>query len=174
MRLFFAAFPPIEVRRQLEAAAAALDLSGDARRLPVENCHMTIAFAGEASRDQAAGLRSVGAALHSPSFEVNFDRYEHWPKAEVIVVAANECPAALHDLHRRLRADCARWGFAEDSRSLRPHMTIARKVAQAPVLKAVCKFTWRVRSFQLVRSSRSTAGSVYTVVDQWRLLDETD
>jgi RNA 2',3'-cyclic 3'-phosphodiesterase len=171
MRLFFAAFPPREIRQQIEAAASMLALSRNARRVPVENYHMTIAFAGEASHDQAAALRSIGAALRSPSFEVDFDAYEHWPKAEVVVVAANECPRALRDLHGRLCADFSRLGcFADDLRSFRPHITVARKIAQAPVPQAMCRITWRLRSFQLVRSSRSTTGSVYTVVDEWRLL----
>jgi len=55
---------------------------------------------------------------------------------------------------------------------LRPHVTLARKVTQAPVPQAMSPIDWRVRSFSLARSDTSGARSVYTVVDTWPLLDE--
>jgi 2'-5' RNA ligase len=57
-------------------------------------------------------------------------------------------------------------------RPLRPHVTLARKVAQAPVLQAMSPFDWSARSFSLVSSDTSGAHSVYTVVDTWPLLYE--
>ena len=56
---------------------------------------------------------------------------------------------------------------------LRAHVTLARKVAQAPVLQALSPIPWNVRSFSLVSSDTSAAHSVYTVVDTWPLLYET-
>lgn len=132
---------------------------------------MTLVFAGEVSNSQTAALRSVGAAARLPEFEVCFDALEFWQKSEVVVAAATEFPAELQELQYRLRVDLARLGLALDSRAFRPHVTLARKVSQAPVLQALSKFCWPVRSFQLVRSAQSAAGSVYTVVDSWPLLD---
>jgi 2'-5' RNA ligase len=172
MRLFFAALPPPDVCRRVESAATALHLPLEARRVPVENYHMTLAFAGEASNAQAAALRAVGAALRSPAFEVCFDTYEHWPRSEVVVLAPSRHPPSLEDLHHRLRAEFLRLGIAADSVPFRAHVTIARKVAQAPVIEAMSGSCWRVRAFHLIHSSRSAVGSVYTVVDTWPLLDE--
>jgi 2'-5' RNA ligase len=160
------------MRRRIESAAAALDLPRDVRLVPTESYHMTLAFAGEVSSAQAAALRSTGAAVHSPAFEICFDAYEHWQKAEVIVAAASECPAALRELTLALRTGFRRVGLAADPVPFRAHVTIARKVAQAPVLKAMSKFSWAVTEFQLARSVRSDSGSVYTVIDNWQLLDK--
>jgi RNA 2',3'-cyclic 3'-phosphodiesterase len=171
VRLFFAALPAPQIRRRIESVAAALSLTTDARRVLSENYHMTVAFAGEVSREQATALRTIGAAVRHPSFEVQFDAYEYWQPSGVVVAAARECPQALRELHRVLRAGFDRLALPADSATFRAHVTLARKITQAPVLAAMCKFSWMVRDFQLISSARSAEGSVYTVVDSWPLLD---
>ena len=171
MRLFFAAFPEGETRRLIESAAASLVLGEGARLVPCENYHITLAFVGEVSNAQAASLRTIGP-LEVPAFTVRFDTYEHWLKSEVIVFATSECPPALHDLQCKLRGELAHHALASDPRPFHPHVTIARKVVQAPVQEAMSGFLWTVTAFQLVRSLRSSTGSTYTVLDHWSLLDE--
>jgi 2'-5' RNA ligase len=173
--LFFAAFPSLQVRERIESAAAALSLPANARRVSAENYHMTIAFAGEVSREQAAALRAharvIGAALRHPPFEVRFDTYEYWQNSGVVVAAARECPQDLLELHRAVRAGFDDLELPTDPAGFRAHVTLARNITQAPVLKAMSELPWTIRDFQLVRSARSAEGSVYTVVDSWPLLD---
>jgi 2'-5' RNA ligase len=171
VRLFFAVFPDSETRRRLAAAAQALVLDDESRRVPGENYHLTLAFIGEVSAPLAA-LEAVGAAQRAPAFTVRFDGYEYWPTPSVVVARASSCPAALEDLRRGLCANLARCGVRFDDRPFRPHMTLARKVSQAPVLQAMPDITWTVHAFQLARSDRSRAGAIYTVVDTWPLLDK--
>jgi RNA 2',3'-cyclic 3'-phosphodiesterase len=171
VRLFFGAFPSPEARGRIESAAAALTVGVDARRIPAENYHLTIAFAGEVPDERAIALRALGAAVRHPPFEVSFDAYEYWRRSEVIVAAVRECPRALLQLHGALLAGFDELGLPRDPLALRAHVTLARKITQAPVLKAMSKFSWMVRDFQLARSARSAEGSVYTVVDSWPLLD---
>ena len=130
---------------------------------------MTLAFAGEVPNAKAAALRAVGA-VDVPAFTIGFDTLEHWPKSRVAVIAARECPSALTELHRKLRAYIARQGITADPNPFHPHVTIGRKVSQAPVPQAMSGLLWTVTEFQLVRSVRSKSGSVYTVIDRWRLL----
>jgi RNA 2',3'-cyclic 3'-phosphodiesterase len=172
MRLFVAALPGPEVRRRLESATDTLLLPPDARRVPAKSLHMTVAFAGEVSQAQAAALRAVGAGDRPAAFAVSFTSYEYWHQSEVVVAAASDCPSQLLDLHRRLRAEFERLGLVRDATAFRAHVTLARKVTQAPVLKAMSPFCWRVQALHLVHSSGSAAGSVYTVVDTWPLLDK--
>jgi 2'-5' RNA ligase len=171
MRLFFAAFPDGDTRRLIASAAAALVLGDGARLVPCENYHITLAFVGEVSNPQAASLRAIGP-LDAPAFTVRFDTYEHWLKSEVVVLAASECPPALHDLHCKLYGELAHHDLASDPRPFHPHVTIARKTAQAPVQQAMSGFLWTVTAVHLVRSVRSSAGSTYTVLDRWSLLDK--
>jgi RNA 2',3'-cyclic 3'-phosphodiesterase len=171
MRLFFAALPEPDTRRRLEFAAQALRLRREARPVPAQNYHMTLAFAGEVSTAQGAALRAVGAELRSPAFDVCLNVQEYWQKSEVVVVATRDEPAALRVLLQRLRAELDHLGLAADPMPVRAHVTIARRVAQPPVLAQMSGLYWRVRAVHLVDSTRSAAGSVYTVVDTWPLLD---
>ena len=155
----------------IESAAATLSLPKFSRRVPSENYHMTIAFAGEVSREQATALRAIGAAVRHPSFEIRFDAYEYWQKSAVVVVASRDCPRALLQLHHAVRVGCDNLDLPIESSGFRAHVTLARNITQAPVLKAMSALSWIVRDFQLVRSARSAEGSVYTVVDSWPLLD---
>ncbi|MGA2399352.1 MAG: RNA 2',3'-cyclic phosphodiesterase [Steroidobacteraceae bacterium] len=171
MRLFFAAFPSQEMRRQIASATVALGLPKEARLVPPENYHMTVAFVGEVSRELAVALRAIGAAVRCPPFEVCFDACERWQKLEIVATVASEPPAALLELHRALHAEIDRLGLPADPVAFRAHVTLARKVTQVSVLKSMSKFSWTVQNFQLVRSARSAEGSIYTVVDSWPLLD---
>jgi 2'-5' RNA ligase len=171
VRLFFAAFPDDETRRLIAFAADAFLVGDGARLVPCENYHLTLAFVGEVSDAQAASLRTIGS-LEVPAFTVRFDTYEHWLGAEVAVLAASECPPALHELQCKLRGALTHRDLAADPRPFRPHVTIARKVVQAPVQQAMSGFLWTVATFQLVRSVRSNQGSTYTVLDHWSLLDK--
>jgi 2'-5' RNA ligase len=170
MRLFFAALPEFDTRQKLESVAAALRLPKEARRIPAQSLHMTLAFAGEVSNVQGAALRAVGAALRSPAFDVYLNVQEYWQKSEIVVVAARDEPPALRTLHQRLRTELDRLALA-DPMPFRAHVTIARRVVQAPVFEQRSAACWRVRAFHLVHSARSFEGSVYTVVDTWPLLD---
>jgi 2'-5' RNA ligase len=170
--LFFAALPPSEVRDRLASAAGSLSLTADAWRVRQENYHLTLALFGEVSNAQAAALRAIGAAIQSPAFEFCFDVFEYWRKSEVLVVAASEQSRDLLDLNHELSAGFRRLGLAEEPVPFRAHVTLARKVSQAPVLPAMSQLCWNLQAFHLVRSARSAVGSVYTVVDTWPLLDE--
>jgi RNA 2',3'-cyclic 3'-phosphodiesterase len=171
MRLFFAALPPREIRERFVAAAEALQLPHDARRVSPENYHLTAAFAGEVSQTQAAGLRAVGAEVCVPAFEVPFTACEYWPKSEVVAAVASDCPAPLIHMHRQLHNELGRLGLVREAIAFRAHVTLARKVTQAPVLKAMSPIRWRVNALHLVHSARSAPASVYTVIATWPLLD---
>ena len=172
MRLFFAAFPTAEIRRRIASAAAAIGLSEEARLVPPDNYHMTVAFVGEVSTDVAVALREIGAAVRCPPFEVCFDAFERWWKPEIVVAVASKPPSVLLELHRALHAEMDRVGLPADPVAFRAHVTLARKVAQAPVLQAMSAITWRATGVSLVRSETGGVESAYTVLDTWPLLYE--
>jgi 2'-5' RNA ligase len=76
-----------------------------------------------------------------------------------------------------LREDLALHEFGHNETSveqpLRAHVTLARKVTQAPVLQAMSPLYWNTRSFSLICSETGGTCSAYTVVDTWPLLDES-
>ena len=177
MRLFFALWPDVDTRAQIAKAAVALRLAGDAQPVPRDNYHVTLAFVGEVTTSQLAVLQQIGRGQRAAGCTIRFDAYDYWPDHQVAVAVAREAPAALTllwtQLHRDLALHQAALNLKCPHSSLRTHITLARKVAQAPVLQAMSPFDWSLRSFSLVRSDTSGAHSVYTVLDTWSLLYET-
>lgn len=167
MRLFFALWPDDAVRRQLSEAARTLEPAARARLVRSQNFHVTLAFVGEVPDSKLAVLQQIGAALRSAAFEVTCDSLEYWPRSAAVVTAAREMPLPLLDLRDTLcrAAELPREAF-------RAHVTLARKVAQAPVLPAMSPIRWRATHFSLIRSQTGGSESAYTVVDTWPLLYE--
>ena len=172
VRLFFAAAPESATRERIAAAAGAIRLEPSVRLVPRTNYHMTLAFIGEVAAAAMPVLRQIGGAQRAAAFALRFDAYEYWPKPEVIVGAARQIPPALHGLWQQLHRDLAAEHWALDPKRLRPHVTLANKVSQAPVFPAMQPIEWVVRDFCLMRSDSSSSGSAYTVVDTWPLLYE--
>jgi RNA 2',3'-cyclic 3'-phosphodiesterase len=169
LRLFYALWPDDDMRAQVAAAAVALRLEGDVRCVPRANFHVTLAFVGEVAASQVATMRRVGCGQRAAACTIKFDAYEYWREPQVVVAAARDTPATLDELCSRLHRDLS----LPPPAALRPHVTLARKVTQAPVAQAMSPFFWSARSFSLIHSDTSGARSVYTVVDTWSLLDET-
>jgi 2'-5' RNA ligase len=172
VRCFFALWPDAAARRRAAAAAALVEGGDGARPVPRENYHLTLAFVGDIATAQLAVLRQIGRELRAPGFTLTFDAYEYWPKPEVVVAAAREFPGSLSELWQQLHRDLNGHGLALAPKRLRPHVTLARKVTQAPVWPAMSPFEWSALEFSLVRSDTASAGALYTVVDTWPLLDE--
>jgi len=174
LRFFFALWPDSPLTKRIADAAVGVALTGDARLVPRENYHATLAFVGEVAPSEIGVLQRIGAARRARDCIIEFNRLEYWRESRVVVASASDTPAALVDLWSGLMRDLLVAGLTEPPRTaLRLHVTLARKVAQAPVLKAMSPFVWSARSFSLVRSDTRGAQSVYTVVDTWPLLYET-
>jgi 2'-5' RNA ligase len=168
--MFFALWPDALTSAQVANAAAVLRLSNAARPVPQRNYHLTLAFVGEVPSSRLVVLRQIGLGQQGSACTIRLDAYEHWQESQVVAAVARETPSALSELSTRLRA------ALQDHRpgpSWRAHVTLARKVTQAPVLQAMSPIHWRAKTFSLVSSDTRGSCSVYTVVDTWPLLDET-
>jgi RNA 2',3'-cyclic 3'-phosphodiesterase len=172
VRVFYALWPGPDTRVRIADTAGVLSLGNAARLVPAENYHLTLAFVGEVSPARLAVLQQIGRNLRMAGCTIRFDAYEYWPESQAVVALASEAPAELTELSRQLHNFDGTHRFDRLHRPLRPHVTLARKVAQAPVLQAMSSFDWSARSFSLVCSDTSGAHSVYTVVDTWPLLYE--
>jgi RNA 2',3'-cyclic 3'-phosphodiesterase len=168
--LFFAALPAESTRDRIAGAAEALHASALFRYVPRENYHLTLAFIGEVRLSQVPLVQHVGGAVNASAFSLRFDAYEYWPNSKVVVAAARVAPAALERLWSDLHRGLAAHQRALEPNSLRPHVTLARKVSQPPVLQAMSAFDWDVGEFSLMRSETLHGRTAYTVVDTWSLL----
>ncbi len=93
---------------------------------------------------------------------------EFWSQSQAVVAAARIVPPGLYRLSRQLQD-----ALALPEMPFRAHVTLARKVAQAPVRQAMSPIVWLPTRVALMRSDTGGKESSYTVLDTWSLLDET-
>jgi RNA 2',3'-cyclic 3'-phosphodiesterase len=169
LRVFFALRPDFEVTRQLIQVGRQLILESRSRRIDPKNYHMTLAFVGEVPAAKLAVLQQIGRSLHARRFNFSCNSIEFWREPQVVVAAARVAPPGLLDLWRKLNDAI---GLPQER--LRAHVTLARKVTQAPVPQAMSPVVWRATNFSLIRSDTGGVESAYTVLDTWSLLDEME
>ena len=107
LRLFFAVRPDPMEGDSLAEAAQSLLLGLDARLVPRNNYHVTLAFIGEVAAAELATLQRIGAAQAAPELTFRFDAFEYWPKPEVVVAAARTIPDGLQALWQQLHRELA-------------------------------------------------------------------
>jgi len=169
LRLFFALWPDADVVRRLTQVAGQVKIEGRSRWVAPKNYHVTLAFVGEVPATKLAVLQQIGRSLRAPRFTLTCDSIEFWRESKVVVAAASAAPAGLVDLWTKLNN-----AIGLPLERLRAHVTLARKVTQAPVQQAMSPVVWRAASSSLVRSDTGGTESAYTVLDTWSLLDEIE
>lgn len=179
MRLFVGVRPSEEARRALAAfIAEARTIWPEAKWVPPENVHLTLAFLGEmpemevsplsASIDGAtAGLEPFPAALGS------FGRFPKGGKARVLWVGIEEGAKELEQVARAVWAGVAPWYTPED-RPFAAHLTVARfkdpcRVDEQLVPALVRTGPWMVDRVELISSKLMRPAPAYKTVHSARL-----
>ena len=134
MRLFIALDLPAGVRAELAAWADAA-APPEVRRVPAENLHVTLAFLGSRSGDEAAAARALLPALARPLGDL-VTAGALWlpprrPGVLSVALAADEALAALHEELVAALAEAI--GFVPERRRLRPHVTVGRVRREARI-----------------------------------------
>lgn len=174
VRVFFGAFLDETARAGASRLVESLRLSG--RPVPAENYHLTLAFVGYVPEARLEALKGIGAALRGAPCRLRFDALDHFRRARVLALTARECPEPLARMRERLLAALEREAFPVETEGERfvPHVTLARKVLQAPVAAEVPALEFTLREVSLIASDTSGPVSRYTVVATWPLLDKGD
>jgi 2'-5' RNA ligase len=167
-RLFFALWPDDDMRATLDAAGRALT-GKRVKRVPADNLHLTLAFAGPVTAERAACLQRTAASLRVAPFELSIDRAGYWPRPRILWIGPSHVPSALWELAGALRTTLAGCGIAPEARGFQAHITLARRFAQALPGPEIPAVTWPVSRFCLVESASSGNGSVYRPVQCWPL-----
>lgn len=168
LRLFFALLPGVDVATQLANLAAQIPVNDSGRLVSTKNFHLTVLFVGEIAAARLDTLRLIGQALRAACFTVVLDSMVFWSQPQAVVAAARLAPPGLSRLSSHLRN-----ALALPETPFCPHVTLARKVVQAPVPPAMSPIVWHATDVALIRSDTGGKESAYTVLDTWPLLDET-
>ncbi|HEY0746734.1 MAG TPA: 2'-5' RNA ligase family protein, partial [Steroidobacteraceae bacterium] len=107
-----------------------------ARLVSPKNYHLTVAFVGEVADARLEGIMQIGQSLRACGAVV-LDSIEFWPESRAVVAAARIVPPGLFGLWTQLQE-----ALALPETRFRAHVTLARKVAQAPVLQAMSPIVW--------------------------------
>jgi 2'-5' RNA ligase len=142
-----------------------------ARWSPLENLHITLRFFGEVQETVAADLDAALATLSMDAFEVSLQGVGSFGDGERMraVWAGVADSEPLHRLAARCETAARRCGLKPESRTFRPHVTLAylRHSPEARVAAWVQGHyllkspPWRARAFGLYSSWRSEDGSRY-------------
>lgn len=165
-RLFFALWPDVRIRQQLQILAAALPLSSGQLVIP-ENWHVTLAFIGNIEDVLLPQVRCDARLNNTQPFTLVFDRLEYWQESGVLCLTCSYVDAATRlaeDLSISLRA----LGIKLDTRPYRPHLTLARNVSAKPEV-TFTPLRWCATEFALVESVSESFGSVYKPLQFWHL-----
>lgn len=166
-RLFFALWPDAAVREQLAIAAAPLITDLRHPVIPGENYHLTIAFLGAVSPATVPDIVATARGVRFAPFELVLEQGGYWQRARIAWLAPAGCPLSLATLVDDLWNKLAGLGLALDSRQFRPHITLARDADPVASVQLVPRLRWPVQSFALLESTPGSAGSVYTVLEEF-------
>jgi RNA 2',3'-cyclic 3'-phosphodiesterase len=177
--LFFALWPEPALQSALAVATQDVVLASSGRPTPPENFHITLAFVGSVPESSVAKVEAVGHEVAAETgwapVKLILDAVEYWKKAKVVCATARASQhgggqAGFADaLATALKSRLTAAGFAPDLKPFRAHVTLARKLPHGTQDRALQSVLWTFTQFALVDSRTEAHGSMYTVVQTFRL-----
>lgn len=179
MRLFVGVRPSQEATRALAAfILEARPVWPEAKWVPPENVHLTLAFLGEIAESEVPRMsasldRAVADLEPFPAALGHFGRFPRGGKARVLWVGIEEGAEQLEELARAVWTGLSPWYEPED-RPFASHLTVARfrkpcriEEDKAPAL--VKTGPWTVDRVELISSKLIRPAPVYTTAHDARL-----
>ncbi len=166
MRCFIAAWPDESAHLALAALSEDVRQRIEHRRIThVDDLHLTLAFIGDLSDDDALPVAQAAARLRFKPFEWQLDTLGFFEQAGVVWAGANmrdETHKPLLKLADRLRKVLNQMSIEHDRRPLAPHVTLLRGVRRFDMEHIAPPINWRIDSIALYRSAGSRSGSRYS------------
>jgi RNA 2',3'-cyclic 3'-phosphodiesterase len=168
-RLFFALWPTEVQQRQWHQQAGSMLAGCHGRLVAAHNLHLTLVFLGPVSNAVRQCLERAVADIHGAPFTLVLDTAGYWYKPQVVWLGCSELPVPLARLVSALSTAARDCGLTPDTRTYRPHLTLARKVRRDPGNFPLTPFIWPVEGFALVESLSPPEGVLYRPVRRWDL-----
>ena len=163
-RLFVALWPKPAVRRALRAWRDSRDWPNSASPARTQQLHVTLHFLGSVPRERVAELVQ-GLGVQFAPFELDFGHPELW-HGGIAVLAPDEVPAPLLELHGALGAALERLGLTPEARPYRPHVTLARRAGATLAPLHGPPIRWKVDGYALMESKMGD-GAEYGIVHSY-------
>lgn len=170
VRLFFALWPNDDVRFRIAENLKLFKLDGNKSRLVTNtNLHMTLHFIGNSSFKEMSCLDLQAKLTEAESFNLTLDCSGYFKKPQVFWFGSRAIPRALYELQHNLGQHLKTCAYKPESRPYSPHVTVARKIFEAPLTVSMEPISWQVNRFVLVKSISITGGVRYEVVESYAL-----
>jgi len=137
-----------------------------------ENLHLTLAFLGECTKQQADDVITAMDDIHLSPFSLTIDRIGRFRRDEGdIWWAGVQTSPPLLDLQNNIASKLELIGFSLDNRKYSPHITLGRKVATTAPPNRIIPFGETVTTFELMKSERISGKLTYTVIHTTKVTD---
>lgn len=167
-RLFFALWPDPQTRDKLVAIQRATQAPSGVALHP-DDLHLTLAFLGQVSSAQSAGVKAVADAMRPTTINLSIDHLGHWPQPRVIWAGPTQVPPALTELVAALWGGLEACGFQPETRPYRPHITLYRKAKALLSAATPRPLVWQPVDFVLACSLSGPGLPRYKVLQRWPL-----
>jgi 2'-5' RNA ligase len=167
-RLFFALWPEDAVRIRCDWYASSL-LGKRIRRVPADNIHLTLGFAGSVTNEVCRCLEAQAETVVVEPFQLQIDHLGYWHRQRLLWMGPTHMPDELWALVTAIRDAFDFCGLQVDRRAFQAHITLARKCSAALPAGEAPAIDWPVGSFCLVQSVNSEIGVSYRILRRWTL-----
>ena len=170
LRLFVAAYPPVDISQQMIDAINLLKLPPH-RLTPIEQIHVTLQFIGDTpSRDLDDVIESVRrSAARLNRFILAPQRLVTFPERGParLIACETDAPPTLMELHRRLVQRLATNVRSRRDERFRPHFTLCRFASPVRGMKVdqpIATPEFEIATIHLMRSTLSASGATHHAV----------
>jgi 2'-5' RNA ligase len=165
VRLFIALWPTDEVRASIAQWQSRWTWPDHAAVVPPEKLHLTLHFLGNVTAACVRDLQYVLKSVPTPPFGLRLTRQETWQHS-IVALRPENSPTQLRALHARIGLALAGIGLPVDERPYRPHVTLARRAANATPPVQTPDVPWQANSgFVLAQSLGGGRG--YEVLERF-------
>lgn len=160
-RLFLALWPAPAVRAALAAWRDLWTWPPGATPVTDDKLHITLHFLGDQPSARLPELMD-GLAVPFTPFQLQLGVPAVWPGG-IAVLEPRHQPVELLQLHRHLGQALLDLELAPEARTYKPHVTMARRAAQAGMPAGGPELAWDIDGYCLVESR----GGSYTVLTRY-------
>jgi RNA 2',3'-cyclic 3'-phosphodiesterase len=168
-RLFFALWPPEQVRRSIIESASPLMNELDGRKIQPHNLHITLYFIGQADAELKDCLHQAALKVAARPFSLVLDCFGHFRRAKIFWMGAQDSPVELSNLHAELGEALSECGYQREKRPYKPHISLMRKTTKSVVRQQNFSIHWPVDAFVLVESIQDASAVNYQVIERYPL-----
>ena len=170
-RLFFAIWPDAVEQQSIHAAFEPHIRATGGRSIPARNLHITLAFLGSVPSERIDTVNAIADRVGPiGKIDLAFERVELWRRSRVLVLLSRTVPCALRELVERLHFNLLNEQFEVGREEYRPHLTLARDARHSLTIELPRPIECSFVRFALVESKNSAAGSIYSNLHNWELI----